>query len=209
MIYYVYAYLRKSDGTPYYIGKGKNNRAFVQHRKNGNGVSTPKDKSKIVFLETGLTDVGAFALERRMIRWYGRKDLGTGILRNRTDGGDGSPVLSEVARKLKSKKSIGNKSRTGHKMSTSEKLLHSTTLKEYHKNNDAEWLSRPKSKESNDKRSNTLTGLTRSDDTKSKMSESSKNRPLVGCLYCCKIMFYPNFIAWHGEKCKYRNLQNV
>ena len=83
--FYTYAYLRE-DRTPYYIGKGEKNRIY---KKKKNEIQPPKDKSRIIFLKENLTEKEAFEHEIYMIAVFGRKDLGTGILHNRTNGGEG------------------------------------------------------------------------------------------------------------------------
>lgn len=116
-IYYVYAYIRSKDskiapaGTLYYIGKGKGRRAFVKH-----SVGVPKDKTKIIFLQENLSEEKAFELEQKIIAEYGRIDLGNGILRNQTDGGNGGfNVIYSSERKDAASKSSWMKTEKGRK----------------------------------------------------------------------------------------------
>ena len=83
--FYVYLFLR-TDGTPYYVGKGTGRRQWDMSRV----VKPPKDRSRNVRILDLMNEEDAFAWEKLLIACYGRKDIGTGILCNLTDGGDGS-----------------------------------------------------------------------------------------------------------------------
>jgi hypothetical protein len=81
----VYQWLRK-NGTPYYIGIGNPRRPYYDRRTCG----APPPRDRIVILYENLSWEEACKIEIELIAHYGRKDIGTGILRNMTDGGEGA-----------------------------------------------------------------------------------------------------------------------
>jgi hypothetical protein len=92
--FYTYAYLR-TDRTPYYIGKGKYKKISTHLNKYfrayyGKHYVPIPPKERVLILKFDITEEKSLNHERYMIGILGRKDLGTGILRNLTDGGEGT-----------------------------------------------------------------------------------------------------------------------
>jgi len=89
----VYQWVRE-DRTPYYIGIGNPRRPYKGRRRCGR----PPSRDRIIILHENLEWEEACRIEKELIAFYGRKDLGTGILRNLTDGGEGLPNPSKETR---------------------------------------------------------------------------------------------------------------
>jgi len=160
MHYYTYAYLRE-DKTPYYIGKGKDDRIYSTNRR----INQPKDKSRIIYLKQNLTEEEAFRHEIYMIAVFGRNDLGTGILHNRTDGGEG------VSGRILSQESRIKMSESGKVKIFSEE--HRRKISEGNKNKIV-------SEETRRNLSKALKGKTRSEETRRKLSDANRgeNHPM-------------------------------
>jgi hypothetical protein len=185
--FYTYAYLRE-DRTPYYIGKGKGERAY---KKSKNDIRPPKDKSRILLLKQNLSEEEAFHHEKYMIDVFGRKDLGTGILHNRTDGGEGSSgVLQAEETKLKRSSSLKGRSRPEEvKNKIGKKNKGRTQSQEArdkigntHKGN-TYWVGRTHTEESKQKmrdakigKSSHMKGKSHTEETKDKISASKKGK---------------------------------
>jgi hypothetical protein len=164
--FYTYAYLRE-DRTPYYIGKGCNYRIY---NPKGKPCGKPADKTRIIFLKQNLTEEESFKHEKYMISIFGRKDLGTGILHNKTDGGDGKSgwIMPDT---VKRKISLSNTGKVGWQKG---KISHN--------------FGKPASEETKRKCSESNKGRKLSEETKIKISLSKRGKPLSeNCLNSIKI----------------------
>jgi hypothetical protein len=116
----VYAYLREKDsahgkaGSPYYIGRMADaKRPWGRHT-----TPIPPDPRRVRLLRGGLTEQEANDWEKFYIKKFGRIDLGTGGLRNLTDGGEG---ISNPSAARRAQMSAAGKGKT-HSAETRAKL---------------------------------------------------------------------------------------
>jgi len=103
MQFYVYVHCRP-DGSPFYVGKGVGNRSHdfrkCAHRNQYHqNVTTKYGKDNIeILLLPCETEVAAFELEKRLIMFFGRQDIGAGCLVNMNDGGSGACIGNTLMR---------------------------------------------------------------------------------------------------------------
>ena len=95
MKYYVYEWIRLDTNEPFYVGKGKGNRAFVLTRANNHHFNRIVNKYPVAvhILEEELTEMEAYQIECWYIHEY--RDVIGYNLTNLTDGGEGVTLVGE------------------------------------------------------------------------------------------------------------------
>lgn len=91
-IFCVYRHITKDTHETFYIGIGKEDRPYKKYKSNRtkywHNIVNKHDYIIEVLLEDLLWQE-ACDIEKELIKWFGRRDLGTGTLVNMTNGGDG------------------------------------------------------------------------------------------------------------------------
>ena len=187
-IYYVYEYVRE-DGSPYYVGKGKGRRAWDL----GSHSCGVPPQNRIRFVAKNLSEETALRLEKELILLHGRKDLGTGILRNLTNGGEGTSGMRHTA---KSKALIGKGQRG--KPKSREAIEKRLATRKANNKPVGGWK---RSAEANKKLSEALTGKAKTVEHNAKVAAS--NKTLVTCPHCSKQGGRTAMARWHFDNCRH------
>jgi len=110
---YIYKHIRVDTNEVFYIGIGnqdKFKRAFVTQKRSKFWKNiTSKTEYTVEIIKDGLTWEEAQAEEIRLIKQYGRKDLGLGTLVNLTDGGEGTIGIIHTNQWYQNQKISNNK----------------------------------------------------------------------------------------------------
>lgn len=124
MKFYVYLFINKIDGIPFYVGKGCGHRCSPRDHLRAGEYHLPcsrkirkigEENVELLFLlKTDYEEI-AFERERFWISKIGRRDIGTGPLLNLNDGGKGGTSPSSETRRKISQAHRGKRLTAEHK----------------------------------------------------------------------------------------------
>ena len=153
-MYYVYAHFRCDTNAMFYIGKGKNKRAFACHNRNKHWkrIVEKADGFEAKILLTDEDEEFAYFAEKEAINVYIRRGE---KLVNMTDGGDG---MYGICKEMRQKITESNKRRAG------EKRKKATFIGKHHTEEHKEYMR------------SIMKNRTFSEETRKKMSDAQKAR---------------------------------
>lgn len=173
----VYRHINKANNKIFYIGIGKaDKRAFTRIKRSKFWKTyTSKHDYYVEITHKDVCWEEACSIEKYLISFYGRRDLGLGNLVNMTDGGDGAINLSEDAKKRISESLKNNPSKPYLKLIEFNKTRKRTPcLEETKKKIKDAQIGKIISKETRLKMSQSHKGKVLSEEHKNKLKEASK-----------------------------------
>jgi hypothetical protein len=204
---YVYVYVDPERGVPIYVGKGRGARANKHLRRADN----LQLRNRLIALRAmGLeptisilpmaSDAEALAEERRLIAFCGRRDLGTGSLYNRTDGGEGASgmvVSAETRRQISERNRRDNLSpETRRRQRWKRGPDVGAAISAAAKRREASM-----SAEARAARTTRLAEQAARPETRAKMSAAAKARAPVTCPHCGRVGKAPGIYKHHFARC--------